>query len=54
MTVKLDTYDRALLAAIQEDGRMARSELGARANLSTAAVNRRLKLLSNSKSSYHP
>ncbi|MDM0088317.1 MULTISPECIES: Lrp/AsnC family transcriptional regulator [unclassified Variovorax] len=46
MTPKLDNYDRVLLAAIQEDGRMPQSELGARANLSTAAVNRRLRLLS--------
>ncbi len=47
MASKLDSYDRALLAAIQEDARVPQSELGERANLSTAAVNRRLKLLSN-------
>ncbi|MBS0342904.1 MAG: Lrp/AsnC family transcriptional regulator [Proteobacteria bacterium] len=41
----LDGYDRALLALVQEDARMTQSELGERANLSTAAVNRRLKQL---------
>lgn len=46
MTMKLDNFDRMLLAAIQEDARLPQSELGVRANLSTAAVNRRLKLLS--------
>lgn len=45
MTAKLDRYDRILLAAIQDDARLAQSELGERANLSTAAVNRRLKRL---------
>lgn len=43
--MKLDNYDRVLLAALQEDGRVPQSELGRRAHLSTAAVNRRLKLL---------
>jgi len=47
MTSRLDSYDRVLLAAIQEDARVHQSELGERANLSTAAVNRRLKLLSS-------
>ena len=41
----LDRYDRVLLAAIQHDASASQSELGARANLSTAAVNRRLRLL---------
>ena len=45
MEPKLDSYDRVLLAAIQENARVPQSELGARANLSTAAVNRRLRLL---------
>lgn len=45
--MKLDHYDLILLAAIQEDGRVSQSELGQRASLSTAAVNRRLKLLAN-------
>lgn len=47
MTDKLDDYDRILLAAIQDDARISQSELGERANLSTAAVNRRLKVLAN-------
>lgn len=47
MAPKIDSYDRALLAALQEDARVPQSELGERANLSTAAVNRRLKLLSS-------
>jgi len=46
MSVKLDAYDRALLAEIQRDARLPQSELGERAHLSTAAVNRRLRLLS--------
>ena len=45
LTMKLDNYDRVILSALQEDGRIAQSELGQRAHLSTAAVNRRLKLL---------
>lgn len=45
MASRLDSYDRLLLAAIQDDARVPQSELGARANLSTAAVNRRLRLL---------
>lgn len=45
MPAKLDSHDRVLLAAIQEDGRLPQSELGVRAHLSTAAVNRRLRLL---------
>lgn len=47
MTPRLDGFDHALLAAIQEDARVTQTELGERAHLSTAAVNRRLKLLSN-------
>ena len=43
--MQLDSYDRVLLAALQEDGRVAQAELGQRAHLSTAAVNRRLRLL---------
>ena len=47
MSFKLDRYDRVLLASIQENAQISQSELGARASLSTAAVNRRLKLLAN-------
>ncbi len=43
--MKLDRYDRVLLAALQDDGRVPQSELGQRAHLSTAAVNRRIRLL---------
>lgn len=45
MAMKLDGYDRVLLDAIQRDARTAQSVLGERAHLSTAAVNRRLRLL---------
>ena len=45
MTYELDGYDRALLALVQDDARLTQAELGERANLSTAAVNRRLRLL---------
>lgn len=45
MPYPLDRYDRVLLAAIQEDARLPQSALGQRANLSTAAVNRRLRQL---------
>lgn len=47
MTMNIDSFDRILLTSLQEDTRIAQSELGERANLSTPAVNRRLKLLSN-------
>ena len=43
--LKLDHYDLVLLAALQQDARVPQSELGQRAHLSTAAVNRRLKRL---------
>ncbi|HEY1016187.1 MAG TPA: Lrp/AsnC family transcriptional regulator [Herpetosiphonaceae bacterium] len=39
----LDRHDLAILAAVQEDARIAQSELGERVHLSAAAVNRRLK-----------
>lgn len=47
MRTELDSYDRKLLAEMQQDARTAQSELGARVNLSTAAVNRRLKRLTD-------
>ncbi|WP_277589241.1 Lrp/AsnC family transcriptional regulator [Pseudomonas chlororaphis] len=47
MTTSLDTYDLKLLAELQLDARTPQSELGLRVNLSTAAVNRRLKRLSD-------
>ena len=46
MTKKLDHFDCVLLASIQRNARTSQSELGELANLSTAAVNRRLKRLS--------
>jgi len=47
MTISLDAYDLKLLAELQCDARTPQSELGLRVNLSTAAVNRRLKRLSD-------
>ena len=47
MPATLDAYDRKLIEEIQRDGRMAQGELGARVNLSAAAVNRRLKRLAD-------
>jgi DNA-binding Lrp family transcriptional regulator len=42
----LDATDRALLALVQEDARTPQAALGARVGLSAAAVNRRLRRLS--------
>jgi Lrp/AsnC family leucine-responsive transcriptional regulator len=47
MTTALDEYDFKLLAEVQRDARIPQNELGARVSLSTAAVNRRLKRLSD-------
>jgi Lrp/AsnC family transcriptional regulator, leucine-responsive regulatory protein len=47
MPITLDAYDRKLIEEIQRDGRIAQGELGARVNLSAAAVNRRLKRLAD-------
>ncbi|RMQ50297.1 AsnC family transcriptional regulator [Pseudomonas cichorii] len=43
--MSLDHFDFALLEAIQEDATTSQQDLGARVNLSSAAVNRRLKKL---------
>ncbi|WP_087690749.1 MULTISPECIES: Lrp/AsnC family transcriptional regulator [unclassified Pandoraea] len=43
----LDSYDIALLAAIQQDSTTPQHALGAQVNLSSAAVNRRLKKLAD-------
>jgi DNA-binding Lrp family transcriptional regulator len=43
--LEIDEFDLKILSAIQKDARMAQSELGEYVNLSTAAVNRRLKKL---------
>ncbi|KVO23819.1 AsnC family transcriptional regulator [Burkholderia ubonensis] len=45
MTTPLDAFDRKLLMEVQRDAQTPQSELGARVNLSTAAVNRRLRRL---------
>jgi Lrp/AsnC family transcriptional regulator, leucine-responsive regulatory protein len=45
MSAALDNFDRKLLAEIQRDAEIPQNELGARVNLSTAAVNRRLRRL---------
>jgi len=46
MTVNLDNFDRRLLMEVQRDAQIPQNELGVRVNLSTAAVNRRLRRLS--------
>ena len=43
--MSLDPFDLALLEAIQQDATTSQQDLGARVNLSPAAVNRRLKKL---------
>ena len=45
--ISLDSFDRKLLAVLQENCRLPQAELGERVNLSAAAVNRRLKRLSD-------
>lgn len=47
MTTTLDAFDLKLLGEIQRDAHIAQSELAARVNLSPAAVNRRLRRLSD-------
>jgi DNA-binding Lrp family transcriptional regulator len=48
MNPTLDAFDLQLLALLQQDARLPQAELGARVNLSTAAVNRRLKQMNQS------
>lgn len=45
--VSLDDVDRALLAAVQDDARTPQAAVGARVGLSAAAVNRRLRRLTD-------
>ena len=45
MAYPLDDYDKILLRHLQADASLSQQELGKIAHLSTAAVNRRLKLL---------
>lgn len=47
--MQLDSYDRKLLAEVQRDARIPQNELGEAVSLSTAAVNRRLKRLSEDR-----
>lgn len=43
----LDIFDRKLLSEVQKNAHLSQSELGAKVNLSAAAVNRRLKRLAD-------
>ncbi|SAK96643.1 AsnC family transcriptional regulator [Caballeronia calidae] len=45
MTSNLDSFDRKLLDEVQRNAQTPQHELGARVDLSTAAVNRRLRRL---------
>jgi Lrp/AsnC family transcriptional regulator, leucine-responsive regulatory protein len=47
MTISLDDFDLNLLMEVQRDAQTPQNELGARVNLSTAAVNRRLRRMSH-------
>lgn len=47
MTVSLDDFDLKILMEVQRDAQLPQVELGARVNLSTAAVSRRLRRLSD-------
>ncbi|MBB3256934.1 DNA-binding Lrp family transcriptional regulator [Paraburkholderia bannensis] len=47
MAIELDAFDCKLLMEVQRDAQIPQSELGARVNLSTAAVNRRLRRLAD-------
>ncbi|WP_205191523.1 Lrp/AsnC family transcriptional regulator [Burkholderia sp. LMG 13014] len=47
MATTLDAFDRKLLAEVQQNAQLPQNELGARVNLSTAAVNRRLHRLAD-------
>ncbi len=46
--MKLDRYDRAILEALQRDGRISNVQLAARANLSESACLRRVRVLEDS------
>jgi DNA-binding Lrp family transcriptional regulator len=43
--MKLDRYDRAILGALQQDGRISNVQLAARVNLSESACLRRVRVL---------
>ncbi len=46
--MKLDRYDRAILEALQRDGRISNVQLAAHANLSESACLRRVRVLEDS------
>ncbi|MDJ0916360.1 MAG: Lrp/AsnC family transcriptional regulator [Woeseiaceae bacterium] len=46
--MKLDRFDRAILDALQRDGRISNVQLAARANLSESACLRRVRVLEDS------
>ena len=46
--MKLDRYDRAILDALQRDGRISNVQLASRANLSESACLRRVRVLEDS------
>ncbi|MDJ0759518.1 MAG: Lrp/AsnC family transcriptional regulator [Woeseiaceae bacterium] len=46
--MKLDRFDRAILDALQQDGRISNVQLAARANLSESACLRRVRVLEDS------
>ena len=52
MAYPLDDYDKILLRHLQADASLSQQELGKIAHLSTAAVNRRLKLLQQAGGDY--
>jgi Lrp/AsnC family transcriptional regulator, leucine-responsive regulatory protein len=47
MAAPLDAFDRKLLAEVQQNAHIPQNELGARVNLSTTAVNRRLRRMAD-------
>ena len=47
-SIELDRYDRAILSALQRDGRLTNVELAERVNLSPSACLRRTRILENS------
>jgi Lrp/AsnC family transcriptional regulator, leucine-responsive regulatory protein len=48
LALEFDDYDKAILSALQEDGRLSMSELGRRVHLSQPAVTERVRKLETS------
>lgn len=48
LIIEFDDYDKAILSALQEDGRLSMSELGRRVHLSQPAVTERVRKLETS------